>query len=64
VIAEVYKGANTAVAKMAEKYESRTGMKLLDVDEHRELFATAGFSDVQVIAERGKGWIYAIGTRP
>jgi ubiquinone/menaquinone biosynthesis C-methylase UbiE len=63
VIAEVYKGANTAVAKMAEKYESRTGMKLLDVDEHRELFATAGFSDVQVIAERGKGWIYAIGTR-
>ena len=63
VIAEVYKGANTTVAKMAEKYESRTGMKLLDVDQHRELFATTRFSDVQVIVERYKGWICAIGTK-
>jgi len=43
VIAEVYKGANTTVAKLAEKYASKTGMTLLDIDEHRVLFANAGY---------------------
>src|SRR5579859_3757904 len=55
VIAEIYKGANTTVAKLAEKYASRTGITLLDVNEHRALFAKAGYSEVQVIEERGKG---------
>jgi hypothetical protein len=64
VIAEVYKGANTVVAKMAETCASRTGMTLLDVDEHRKLFVTAGYSEVQVIEERNKGWICAIGGKP
>lgn len=63
VVAEVYKGANTTVAKLAEKYASRTGMTLLDVDEHRELFAKAGYSDVQVIEERERGWICGIGRK-
>ena len=39
-------------------------MTLLDVDEHRELFVTAGHSEVQVIEERNKGWICAIGRKP
>jgi ubiquinone/menaquinone biosynthesis C-methylase UbiE len=64
VIAEVYKGANTRVARFAEKYASRTGMRLLSVDEHRDLFAKAGYSDVQVMEERGKGWICAAGKKP
>jgi ubiquinone/menaquinone biosynthesis C-methylase UbiE len=64
IIAEVYKGANTTVAKLAEKYASRTGMTLLSVNEHRELFANAGYSDVQVIEESGKGWICGIGRKP
>lgn len=64
IIAEVYKGANTTVAKLAEKYAPRTGMKLLAVDEHRELFAQAGFSDIRVIEDHGKGWICGIGTKP
>jgi len=64
VIAEVYKGANTVVAKMAETYASRTGMTLLDAVEHRKLFVTAGYSEVQVIEERNKGWICAIGGKP
>jgi ubiquinone/menaquinone biosynthesis C-methylase UbiE len=64
IIAEVYKGANTKVAKLAGKYASRTGMTLLDVDEHRELFAKAGYSDVQVIEERDRGWICGIGRKP
>jgi ubiquinone/menaquinone biosynthesis C-methylase UbiE len=63
VIAEVYKGANTKVAKLAEKYASRTGMTLLNVDEHRELFANAGYSDVQVVEERSRGWICGIGRK-
>jgi ubiquinone/menaquinone biosynthesis C-methylase UbiE len=29
IIAEVYKGANTTVSRLTEKYASRTGMTLL-----------------------------------
>ena len=64
IIAEVYKGANTMVSKLAEKYASRTGMVLLSVDEHRELFEKASYADVQVIEERNKGWICGVGRKP
>jgi len=64
IIAEVYKGANTTASRLAEKYASRTGMTLLSVDEHRELLANAGYSDVQVIEKRDKGWICAVGKKP
>jgi len=64
LIAEVYKGANTVAARLVEKYASRTGITLLSVDEHRELFTNAGYSNVEVIEERGKGWICAIGRKP
>ena len=64
IVAEVYKGANTVTAKLAEKYLSLSGMKLLSVDEHRELFANAGYSDVQVIVDSAKGWICGIGKKP
>lgn len=64
IIAEIYKGANTATAKLAEKYLPLSGMALLSVDEHREFFASTGFTDVQVIAESGRGWICAIGKKP
>jgi ubiquinone/menaquinone biosynthesis C-methylase UbiE len=64
LIAEVYKGANTTVSRLAEKYASRTGMALLSADEHRELFTNAGFSNVQVIEEHRKGWICGVGRKP
>jgi ubiquinone/menaquinone biosynthesis C-methylase UbiE len=64
VIAEIYKGANTMAAKLAEKYASRTSMVLLSVDEHRELFTNAGYANVQIIEKRDKGWICGIGTKP
>jgi ubiquinone/menaquinone biosynthesis C-methylase UbiE len=64
LIAEVYKGANTMAAKLAEKYASRTGITLLSVDEHRELCTDAGYSDVQAVEERGKGWICGVGRKP
>jgi ubiquinone/menaquinone biosynthesis C-methylase UbiE len=66
VIAEIYKGANTTVAKLAEKNASRIlriGMTLLDVDEHRALFASAGYSEIQIIEEHSKGWICGIGRK-
>ena len=62
LIAESYK---------AGRYDLGHGlaMKMLraahmTVDEHREWFASAGFSDVQVFEERGKRWICVTGTRP
>jgi ubiquinone/menaquinone biosynthesis C-methylase UbiE len=64
LIAEIYKGKSTMAAKLAEKYASRTGMTLLSVDEHRELFTNAGYSNVQVIEERDNGWICGIGRKP
>jgi len=64
LIAEVYKGANTTASRLMEKYASQTGMKLLSVDEHRELCTNAGFSDIQVIEERRKGWICGVGRKP
>jgi ubiquinone/menaquinone biosynthesis C-methylase UbiE len=64
IIAEVYKGAETVTGKLAEKYVARTGMTLLSVDEHRELFLKTGYTDIQVIEERKQGWICAIGKKP
>jgi len=64
VIAEIYKGANTKTAKLAEKYLPLSGMKLLSVDEHRQLFADASYSDIQITEESGKGWICGVGRKP
>ena len=64
VIAEVYKGANAMASRLAEKYASRTGMTLLTADEHRDLFVTTGYSDVQIDAQPDKGWICCIGKKP
>ena len=63
VVAEVYKGAGTMTSKLAEKYAARTGMTLLSAEEHRELFANAGYSDVQVIEKREKTWICVVGRK-
>jgi ubiquinone/menaquinone biosynthesis C-methylase UbiE len=63
IIAEVYKGANTVTAKLAEKYALLSGMKLLTANEHRELFANAGYSDVKIIEEPRKGWICGMGKK-
>ncbi len=63
VIAEIYRGAQTVAGKLAEKHAATTGMKLLSVDEHREMFETSGYTDVQVIEERAKGWICSLGRK-
>ncbi|HYK36762.1 class I SAM-dependent methyltransferase [Alloacidobacterium sp.] len=63
IIAEVYKGANTTTARLVEKYLPKTGMKLLTPCEHRDLLVEAGYTNVQVTLETGKGWILAIGKK-
>ena len=64
IIAEVYRGSTTMTSRLVEQYAARTGMALLNVEEHRQLFTTAGYSDVQIIAEGDKGWICGIGMKP
>ena len=63
IIAEVYKGAKAFTSKAVERYSEKTGMALLSVEEHRELFTDAGYSGVQVITEPSKGWICCIGSK-
>jgi ubiquinone/menaquinone biosynthesis C-methylase UbiE len=63
IIAEVYKGANAFTSKAVERYSEKTGMALLSVEEHREMFTDAGYSDVQVTTDPGKGWICCIGSK-
>lgn len=64
VIAEIYKGAKTAVAQIAEKRGALSWMNLLTPEEHRELLAAAGYADVQVSLEESKGWICCTGRKP
>lgn len=63
IIAEIYKGAKTRTAKLAEKYLPLSGIALLSVGNHRELFTDAGYSDVQVIEHPERGWISGIGKK-
>lgn len=64
VIAEVYRGADSPMAKMIEKHGPKTGLKLLTPDDHRALLADAGFTGVQIALEPAKGWIFASGKKP
>ena len=61
VIAEIYKGADTAASKLAEKYIPLSGMKFLSADEHRELLRQAAFADVEIFTQ--KSWICATGKK-
>ncbi len=62
VIAESYKkGANDWLQGSAMKLLKSAN---LGVDEHRELFSTAGFTDIQIFEERKKGWVCGIGKKP
>lgn len=63
IIAEVYKGAAALNSKIAERYSAKTGMAFLSVEEHRELLANAGYSDVQIITEPRKGWICCVASK-
>jgi hypothetical protein len=62
IIAEAYKGRRFDILY-------RPAMMLLraaypSVNEFRDLFSAAGYSEVAVFEERTKGWICAVGRRP
>ena len=63
VIAEIYKGATTKTAQLAENVLPLSGLKLLSVNEHRDVFTNAGYKNVQIIEESTKGWICCIGRK-
>jgi ubiquinone/menaquinone biosynthesis C-methylase UbiE len=62
VIAEFYNGGRHA--KYVDRLAQWTTMAILDVDQHRAMFADAGFADVQVDEERSRGWICVLGGKP
>lgn len=64
VIAEVYRGAQAFASKAAEKYSEKTGMALLGIEEHRQHLADAGYSDIQINTDPGKGWICCLARKP
>ncbi len=64
MICEIYKGAQTRMARRVEKYAPKTGMTLLTPDEHRDLLEGADFDDVEVYTDALKGWVCAIGWKP
>jgi ubiquinone/menaquinone biosynthesis C-methylase UbiE len=67
IVAEVYKGGKyDSLVQRFAKAMQRAGFSYanLTVDEHRDLFVQAGFSDVQVVEQYEKGWICGIGKKP
>jgi SAM-dependent methyltransferase len=62
VIAESYKkGAYNALQRPVMKLLRSSN---LGVDEHRELFSAAGYTDIQTFEEHAKGWFCGIGKKP
>ncbi len=62
VIAENYKGGRHDW--LGGPLMRLLGSSRLSASDQRELFARAGYSDVQIIEETKKGWICAFGTKP
>ena len=59
VIAESYKNSKfDAIQRPVMKFLKSTNMS---PEEQRELFVSAGYTDVQVLEERSKGWLCATG---
>lgn len=61
VIAEAYKGGGKS--KAHDAVISLLGSGCLSVTEHRDLFATAGYSDIKLFEERKRGWICVTGRK-
>ena len=62
IIAEFYNGGKHT--KYVPLLARMTTMAILDVEQHRALFSSAGFTDVRVVEDRAAGWIFATGVKP
>lgn len=62
VVAESYKGGrHDWLLGPAMRF---IGSRRLSVDDHRALFQSAGFTEVELFEEHGKGWLCATGRKP
>jgi ubiquinone/menaquinone biosynthesis C-methylase UbiE len=62
VIAESYKkGAHNNLQRPVMKFLRSSN---LSVDDQRELFGTAGYTNIEISEETRKGWICAVGKKP
>ena len=59
IIAETFRGMK--LDAILQPVMKLIGARYLTIDEHRNALTAAGFSDVTVDAERGKGWICCVG---
>jgi SAM-dependent methyltransferase len=65
IIAEAYKGGKyDRLLRRLEELQGVMKYAHLTVDEHRELFSRAGYSDIQVFEQYDKGWLCALGRKP
>jgi ubiquinone/menaquinone biosynthesis C-methylase UbiE len=62
VIAEMYKGGKYDWLKWPVMWLLRSSH--LSVNDHRELFASAGYVNVEIFEESSRGWICAMATKP
>jgi ubiquinone/menaquinone biosynthesis C-methylase UbiE len=63
LIAELYLGAPTKIAQLAEKHFEKTGMKLMTAPQNQELLEQAGLTEVQVVTLPEKAWICVTGKK-
>jgi SAM-dependent methyltransferase len=65
IIAEAYKGGkHDQKLRRLEELKMYVQYSHLTVEEHREMFEKAGYSEVQVVEDYDRGWICAMGRRP
>ena len=63
IIAEVYKGAPALVSRLVEQSAPQTGIRMFTPEEHRDLLAAAGYTDIQIETQPVKGWITVTGRK-
>jgi Methylase involved in ubiquinone/menaquinone biosynthesis len=62
IIAETYKGQSADIAY--RPVMKLIGAKYMTLDEHRNLLSAAGFSNVQIFNNSGRGWMCVSATNP
>ncbi len=65
IIAEAYRGSKRdQLLGRSEELRGKMNFAYLSVEEHRELYAKAGYSGIEVFEQYDKSWICAVGRKP
>lgn len=62
IIAETYKGGTGSAA--TAPIMKLLGSSTLGVEDQRELFSNAGYTNIQIFEEQKNGWLCALGMKP